>query len=840
LPKGSVVNDLWLWIGNNVVQARILDVWKAKKIYDSVVSSKRDPAFLSKKGDQYELRIFPMTGGQIRKIKMNFITPTQWIGNQATAELPIKFLNANNSTTKPVDILFRSKEDVWGKPAILEYAYQNYESLKDTLNYQYKRFHLDNTGANSTLTLLFKTDFTGGYFYESNEVKKDLTYYQLGMLPSKFFEAGLDTMKHKVMIAIDLSGKAKKNYEQIFANVKNTLKSALKATDKFNLMLAGAGMVKIVGATDLYGTAENIDTMMARAARNPIMDSLKLRGNILFCDKSALNSWSFPNMANIAWTTNFPNIKSAMHSFYKSDAIAAFEYGYEYPLSELEAYSIRERIDSLFNRGGRFITYYDNNRAGFENIASKYIKGLRTVSKDTNFTILLRNTQGNIGSDFPDRIIRKNNYFLTSDDPDMKIELADTYGKAAVVSKRIGNGLLIVSGMWSYYDEPLLKSDENIPLLGLNSVAKSMQAFVLLQEMQKQHSASPFDKSIIFSNSDSLIQKADAISYAKSYLSHYTANAPNISTVNLLDTLIPGNLINENNVNYYGTGYFWKALSSAATGYHFETNSKDWNTINNILNSYTTPRLMSHTLKVTADNGAAQSIEDIEINPDATDPQRPVFHVGSTTGHTELKFEITAKYSGISGDKKAVITVPVYHDTTKAEKMIPIMLAQENLKVLFAATPSIDTAKILDISIKNRMLCDFTAFLALEPNDTIKFMVNPFDESGLFTGVKFEDFNMKDSLDIKAYPNPFNSQTTITFMLSEPSHVTLGIYNVLGQLVKEIAVLENATGKQTYHWDGKNKNNETISSGIYFARAIVKGNNSQKQSAHYKKLILMK
>lgn len=840
LPKGSVVNDLWLWIGNNVVQARILDVWKAKKIYDSVVASKRDPAFLSKKGDQYELRIFPMTGGQIRKIKMNFITPTQWIGNQATAELPIKFLNANNSATKPVDILFRTKEDVWGKPALLEYAYQNYETLQDTLNYQYKRFHLNNSGSNSTLTLLFKTDFTWGYFYESNEVKKDLTYYQLGLLPSKYFEAGLDTAKHKVIIGIDLSGKSKKNYTQIFNNVKTTLKSALKATDKFNIMLAGAGMVKIIGETDLYGTAENIDTLMARTTRSPIMDSLKLRGNILFCDKSALQSWSFPNMANIAWATNFPNIKTAMHSFYKSDVIAAFEYGYEYPLSEFEAYSIRERIDSLLNRGGRFITYYDQNRTGFENIASKYIKGLRTVSRDTNFTILLRNNQGNIGADFPERIIRKNTYYLTSDDPDMKIEIADSYGKAAVVSKRVNNGLIIVSGMWSYNDEPLLKSDENIPLLGLNSVVKNVQAFNMLQEMQKLNSVSPFDKSIIFSNSDSLIQKEDAASYARSYLQHYTGDAPNFSTVNLLDTLIPGNQITENNISYYGTGYFWKALSSVATGFHFETSSKDWNTINNILNSYTTPRLMSHSFNVIADNSAAQSIEDIEINPDATDPQRPVFHVGSTTAHTELKFEITAKYSGVKGDKKAVITVPVYHDTTKAEKMIPIMLAQENLKVLFAATPSIDTAKILDISIKNRMLCDFTAFLALEPNDTIKFMVNPFDESGLFNGVKFEDFNLKDSLDLKAFPNPFNSQTTITFTLNESSHVTLGIYNVLGQLVKEIAVKDNAIGRQTYHWDGKNKNNETISSGIYFARAIVKGNNTQKTSAHYKKLILMK
>lgn len=840
LPKGSLVNDLWLWIGNNVVQARILDVWHAKKIYDSVVASKRDPAFLTKNGDQYELRIFPMTGGQIRKIKLNFITPTQWIGNQATAELPIKFLNANNAAVKPVDILFRTKEDVWGKPVIMEYAYQKYENLKDTLNYQYKRFSIANTANNNSLTLLFQTDFTQGYFYENNEAKNDYTYYQLGFLPSKLFAIDADTTQHKIMIGIDLSGKSKKVYDQIFPNIKATLKSALRATDKFNIFLSGAGMVQKIGDTDLPGTAANIDLLVDKAYKSPVMDSLKLHGNILFCDKSAVASWWFPSIGNIAWVNTAANIKTAMNSFYKADAIAAYEYGYEYPLSENETYYVKERIDSLFARGGRFIAYFDNNRQDFEKIATGYIKGLRTISKDTAFNILYRNNNGNIGSDFPEKLIRKNTYFITSDDPDVKIEMADIYGKAAVISKKIGKGLLIVTGMWSYNDEPLLKSDENIPLLGLKSVVKNFQGFNLLKEMKNYRSTSAFDKSIIFSNSDTLIAKEDAVKFVNEYIQQYQADVPNFSTINLLDTLIPGSVINENNKDYYGSGYFWKTLSSLTTGYSFETHETNWFTITNLLNAYSAPRFMSNTFTIKVDNGAGQVIDDVEINPNATDPLRPIFHVGSTNGHNEISFEITAKYSGIKGDKTSKLIMAVNHDTTKSEKIIPAILAQENLKKLFLASPKLDTAKILEVSIKARVLCDFTAFLALEPNDTIKFMVNPFDESGLFTGVKFDEFNIKDSLDIKVFPNPFNSQTTITFTLSEPSQIKLDIYNLLGQVVKEIASEENAAGKKTYHWNGRNSSNETISSGIYFIRTVIKGNNSQKTSAHNSKIILMK
>ena len=37
LPAGSVVNDLWLWIGDSVMQAILMDTWTARSIYDSIV-----------------------------------------------------------------------------------------------------------------------------------------------------------------------------------------------------------------------------------------------------------------------------------------------------------------------------------------------------------------------------------------------------------------------------------------------------------------------------------------------------------------------------------------------------------------------------------------------------------------------------------------------------------------------------------------------------------------------------------------------------------------------------------------------------------------------------------
>ncbi len=63
------------------------------------------------------------------------------------------------------------------------------------------------------------------------------------------------------------------------------------------------------------------------------------------------------------------------------------------------------------------------------------------------------------------------------------------------------------------------------------------------------------------------------------------------------------------------------------------------------------------------------------------------------------------------------------------------------------------------------------------------------------------------------YPNPFNPSTTIRYGLPNRSHVTLTVFNTLGQ---QTAILQNGEQEAGYHevqFDGKN-----LSSGVYFYR----------------------
>ncbi len=71
---------------------------------------------------------------------------------------------------------------------------------------------------------------------------------------------------------------------------------------------------------------------------------------------------------------------------------------------------------------------------------------------------------------------------------------------------------------------------------------------------------------------------------------------------------------------------------------------------------------------------------------------------------------------------------------------------------------------------------------------------------------------------LQNYPNPFNPETTIRFDLPKHSHVTLIIYNVLGQEIKTLFEGPKTTGTHSIKWDGKDALGRNVSSGIYLYR----------------------
>ena len=443
---------MWLWIGDSVMQAKMMDTWTARHIYDSIVVMKRDPAFLSKVGNQYELHVYPLESGKTRKIKMNFITPTKWSGVNAMAELPLKFLKASANTNLGLNLLFRERDDVWGTPYVAEQPAANFVNLKDTLGIQYKSRWVYGVKQLLTFNLAFGSKFQDGAFFSNCVVPNDDNYFQVGIVPWQACHiASSDSVSRHILVGVDLSGVYNKNFSLLIPNLKSAIKTALHQKDKFNIAIAGAGKIKKLSPDWLIYSTQNVDQLLDGFVSSPFGDSIQQTRKpfVVYCDADAANIWSYTDIGNYAVTKSYSSLPSARSTFYKADVVASYDHGLEAVMSITDANSAIASLDSLFLRGGRFVGYFDQNRLGREQIARNYIPSLGVAYKSSAALTLKRGTNGNISNNFPETLTHNGGYFFSYTDTSVKAEVVDSDGKPCIISKRLGNGgLLVVTGLW--------------------------------------------------------------------------------------------------------------------------------------------------------------------------------------------------------------------------------------------------------------------------------------------------------------------------------------------------------------------------------------------------------
>ncbi len=79
------------------------------------------------------------------------------------------------------------------------------------------------------------------------------------------------------------------------------------------------------------------------------------------------------------------------------------------------------------------------------------------------------------------------------------------------------------------------------------------------------------------------------------------------------------------------------------------------------------------------------------------------------------------------------------------------------------------------------------------------------------------------------YPNPFNPTTNISYDLPEDGDVRLSVYNLKGQLVKQLLNKRDSLGPHTVVWDGKDSRGNKCSSGVYYYRLTTGGKSLTKK-----------
>ncbi len=139
----------------------------------------------------------------------------------------------------------------------------------------------------------------------------------------------------------------------------------------------------------------------------------------------------------------------------------------------------------------------------------------------------------------------------------------------------------------------------------------------------------------------------------------------------------------------------------------------------------------------------------------------------------------------------------------------------------------------------------------IQLDDAVQFIDKVFADIDSLWSIDEEDFYTYNSnIILPNYPNPMRSETTISFSIHQRDikDAKIKIYNLKGQIVKCMECVESLTtsegstsgGKVTeslysISWDGTDKNNRPVSSGIYFYRLEIENYESQ-----VKKLLLLR
>jgi len=106
------------------------------------------------------------------------------------------------------------------------------------------------------------------------------------------------------------------------------------------------------------------------------------------------------------------------------------------------------------------------------------------------------------------------------------------------------------------------------------------------------------------------------------------------------------------------------------------------------------------------------------------------------------------------------------------------------------------------------------------------------------TGMEnFENENMISGVQLlRNYPNPFSSNTTISFTTGDcMGNTELVIYNISGRIVKTLVNSELPAGEHSISWDGTDENGQPVCSGVYFSH--LRAGNGTSES---RRMVLLK
>ncbi|MBN1349662.1 VWA domain-containing protein [candidate division KSB1 bacterium] len=181
-------------------------------------------------------------------------------------------------------------------------------------------------------------------------------------------------------------------------------------------------------------------------------------------------------------------------------------------------------------------------------------------------------------------------------------------------------------------------------------------------------------------------------------------------------------------------------------------------------------------------------------------PGHATINLLGNTAHEPLSYTFDSQFSDNS---------PENHFISKmwAKKLIEDLIGQLAASEEGSAEYKALMRKIIDVSIQYGIMTPFTSY----------------QDSGIPTSIKHGQASSSSKLnDLELnpnYPNPFNSITTISFVIrrsGDPQTAEIAIYNIIGERIHTIRMDIPVAGRYAITWDGCDGSGKELASGTYF------------------------
>lgn len=266
LPEEAIMHEFWIWFGDSIMEATVLDKWTAELLFSDVSTPVRNPGLLTQSAPKrdgtvdYELRVFPMMRNQPRRFKIQYLVPGRPSVEALRCWLPTtQLISEKTQAIDSLRVIYRYQDNsaqpaIIGTEAFKTQHYPQANAWDFTIPLRYDQY----------VELVYPSPIQDDFFLSTYQ-KDGENFYHLAVYPP---EVPRIATPRNILVVVDFNRINTKDLdgEYLMLFLKETVLQALTPEDSLNLLVAYDDLAW--GADHWVSCSEtNMDTLFSRVMR---------------------------------------------------------------------------------------------------------------------------------------------------------------------------------------------------------------------------------------------------------------------------------------------------------------------------------------------------------------------------------------------------------------------------------------------------------------------------------------------------------------------------------------------------------------------------------------------